>query len=57
MTASYFDGRNSIWLLAKNMPAGLLRKYAGQILGRQANLAWTALKAWRGRKRGRGFAA
>lgn len=48
VTASYFDGRNSIWLLAKNMPASLLRKYAGRILARQISLAWAALKAWRG---------
>lgn len=48
VTASYFDGRNSIWLLAKNMPASLLRKYAGRILARQISLAWTALRAWRG---------
>jgi GT2 family glycosyltransferase len=49
-TASYFDGRNSIWLLAKNMPAGLMRKYAGRILARQISLAWAALRAWRGRE-------
>ncbi len=49
-TASYFDGRNGIWLLAKNLPASLLRKYAGRILARQIALAWAALKAWRGRE-------
>lgn len=48
VTASYFDGRNGIWLLAKNMPAGLLRKYAWRILARQISLAWDALGAWRG---------
>ena len=47
-TASYYDGRNGIWLLAKNMPASLLRKYARRILARQTSLAWHALKAWRG---------
>ena len=50
VTASYFDGRNGIWLLVKNMPASLLRKYARRILARQASLAWAALKAWRGRE-------
>ncbi len=50
VTASYFDGRNSIWLLAKNMPAGLLRKYARRILARQVALALDALRAWRGRE-------
>ena len=47
-TASYYDGRNGIWLIVKNMPASLLRKYARQILARQATLAWEALLAWRG---------
>lgn len=50
VTASYFDGRNSIWLLAKNLPAGLLRKYARRILARQVALALDALRAWRGRE-------
>ena len=49
-TASYFDGRNGIWLFVKNMPAGLLRKYAGRILARQTSLAWSAFRAWRGRE-------
>ena len=49
-TASYYDGRNGIWLIFKNMPDDLLRKYAGLILTRQASLAWDALKAWRGRE-------
>ncbi len=48
VTASYYDGRNSIWVLVKNMPGALIRKYAGRILGRQASLAWQALRAWRG---------
>lgn len=48
VTASYYDGRNSIWVLVKNMPGALIRKYAARILGRQASLAWQALQAWRG---------
>ena len=58
--ASFYDGRNSIWLVVKNLPAALWRKYARQILKRQATLAWQALKAWRGpeaRARLRGIAA
>lgn len=47
-TASYYDGRNGIWLIIKNMPASLLRKYGVQILSRQLALAFSALKAWRG---------
>ncbi|MCY4072986.1 MAG: glycosyltransferase family 2 protein [Chloroflexi bacterium] len=48
VTASYYDGRNSIWVLVKNMPGALIRKYAPRILKRQASLAWQALRAWRG---------
>ena len=47
-TASYYDGRNGIWLVIKNMPASLLRKYGVKILSRQLALAFSALKAWRG---------
>ena len=60
VTASYYDGRNGIWLIAKNIPASLLRKYARQILTRQLALACSALKAWRGpeaRARLRGMCA
>ena len=61
VTASYHDGRNGIWLIvAKNMPAGLIRKYARPILGRQLALMWESAKAWRGqeaRARLRGMAA
>lgn len=59
-TASYYDGRNGIWLIAKNMPSPLLRRYWRRIAGRQAGLFWDALKAWRGeaaRARLRGMAA
>lgn len=50
VTSSYYDGRNGIWLLAKNMPAALLRKYARRIFSRQMSLAREALKSWRGRE-------
>ena len=48
VTASYYDGRNGIWLLIKNMPGALLRKYCAMILIRQLRLAGEALLAWRG---------
>ena len=47
-TASFYAGRNGIWLVVKNMPTSLLRRYWQQILFRQIDLAWNALKAWRG---------
>lgn len=49
-TASFYDGRNGVWLIAKNMPASLLRKYGRQILRRQSKLLWQSLKSWRGRE-------
>ena len=50
VTASYHDGRNGIWLILKNMPASLLRKYARRILARQFKLMWGSARAWRGRE-------
>jgi GT2 family glycosyltransferase len=47
-TASFYNGRNFIWLIAKNYPAELLRKYWRQIIRAQARRAWEALRAWRG---------
>lgn len=47
-TASYYDGRNLIFILAKNYPAGLWRKYSGRVLRAQWALAGEALRAWRG---------
>ncbi len=48
-TASYYDGRNTLWVIAKNYPGPLLRRYWPQVVGAQARRAWEALKAWRGR--------
>ena len=48
VTASYYDGRNLIYVLVKNVPAALWRKYGWRILRAQFNLAWEALRAWRG---------
>lgn len=48
VTASYHDGRNLIFVLVKNYPTALWRKYGGQVLRAQFRLAWEALRAWRG---------
>jgi GT2 family glycosyltransferase len=48
VTASYYDGRNLIYILVKDLPAALWRKNGGRIARAQARLAWEALKAWRG---------
>jgi GT2 family glycosyltransferase len=60
VTASYYDGRNTLWILIKDYPAALWRKHALKILRAQWGLAWEALRAWRGaaaRARLRGMAA
>lgn len=58
VTASYYDGRNLIFVLVKDYP--LWHSDAGRILKSQVRLALEALKAWRGaaaRARLRGMAA
>ena len=60
VTASFYDGRNMIWILIKDYPAALWRKHAVKILRAQLDLAWEALRAWRGaaaRARLRGMVA
>jgi GT2 family glycosyltransferase len=60
VTASYYDGRNMIWILIKDYPAALWRKHVFKILRAQFTLAWQALRAWRGaaaRARLRGMVA
>ncbi len=47
-TASFYDGRNFIYLLAKDYPGDLWRRYWPLILQAQIRLAWEALRAWRG---------
>ncbi len=48
VTASYYDGRNLIFVLVKNYPVALWRKYGGRVLRAQLKLAIEALRAWRG---------
>ncbi len=45
---SYYDGRNFIWLLAKDVPGEVIRAHFGEIVGEQLRIAWSALRAWRG---------
>lgn len=46
--ASFFVGRNFIWVIAKNYPSGLWKKYWRAIVAAQLKIAWDALKSWRG---------
>ncbi len=47
-TASFYDGRNFIYLLVKDYPGDLWRRYWRAILRAQLQIAWEALRAWRG---------
>jgi GT2 family glycosyltransferase len=46
--ASYYVGRNTIWLIAKNMPTALLLQHLPKILGAQLQIAVDALRNLRG---------
>lgn len=48
VTASFYDGRNAIYLLAKDYPDDLWQTYWRVILRRQLQIAGEALRAWRG---------
>ncbi|MCA0456431.1 MAG: glycosyltransferase family 2 protein [Chloroflexi bacterium] len=48
VTASYYDGRNLIFVLVKNYPTALWRKYGSKVLRAQFKLALEAARAWRG---------
>lgn len=47
-TASFYDGRNAIYVLIKDYPSDLWREYWRTILRRQLAIAAEALRAWRG---------
>ncbi|MCX7838792.1 MAG: glycosyltransferase family 2 protein [Anaerolineae bacterium] len=46
--ASFFVGRNVIWVLAKNYPSNLWKKYWRAIVRAQLRITFDALKHWRG---------
>lgn len=46
--ASYYTGRNFIYVLAKDYPTSLFKKHWGRIILSQLKISWEALKAWRG---------
>lgn len=47
-TASFYDGRNAIYLLIKDYPGDLWRRHWRAVLARQFRITVEALKAWRG---------
>jgi GT2 family glycosyltransferase len=46
--ASFFVGRNTIWVIAKDMPGPLIRRHFGRIVRAQWRITRDALRAWRG---------
>ncbi len=48
VTASYYDGRNRIAIVVKNLPGAFWRRYGPRILWRQFCWAIAAIRAWRG---------
>ncbi|NLE43895.1 MAG: glycosyltransferase family 2 protein [Chloroflexi bacterium] len=47
-TASFYDGRNMIYLLAKDYPGDLWRNHWRTVVRAQGNITIEALRAWRG---------
>ena len=46
--ASFYVGRNTIWVIAKDMPRSLVRRHFGRIVRSQWRIAWQAARTWRG---------
>jgi GT2 family glycosyltransferase len=46
--ASYYTGRNTLWVIAKNYPGVLLRKQWARVVRAQWSVSRDALRAWRG---------
>ncbi len=46
--ASFYVGRNTLWVIVKDMPGSLIRRHFGRIVVSQARVTWDALRAWRG---------
>jgi len=46
--ASFYLGRNTIWVIAKDMPGPLIRRHFGRIVRAQGRITLDALRAWRG---------
>ena len=47
-TASYYTGRNTLWVIAKDYPPALLRRHWPLVAKAQLRIAWDALRNWRG---------
>jgi GT2 family glycosyltransferase len=50
VTHSYYNGRNFLYVLAKDVPGDLWRRYWPRMLRAQLHITGEALRAWRGRE-------
>ncbi len=48
VTASFHDGRNGLYVLAKDVPDCVWRRHWPEIIAGQLRITWAALRAWRG---------
>jgi len=46
--ASFYTGRNTIFVLAKDLPGSIFRRHWRAIIGAQFKITFDALRAWRG---------
>jgi len=46
--ASYYTGRNTIWVIVKDVPGAIIRRHWRSMFAAQARIAADALRAWRG---------
>lgn len=46
--ASFYTGRNTLFILAKDLPGSIFRRHWPAIVGAQVKIAADALRAWRG---------
>jgi len=46
--ASYYVGRNVLWVIAKDYPGDLLRRHWPRVVGAQMRILTNAVRAWRG---------
>ncbi len=48
VTASYYTGRNTLWVIAQDIPGPILRRHWREIVSAQWRITRDALRAWRG---------
>ncbi|MHB0856755.1 MAG: glycosyltransferase family 2 protein [Anaerolineae bacterium] len=46
--ASFFVGRNTIWVIARNVPSGVCKRHRRAMIAAQKTILWDALRSWRG---------